>query len=48
MVVDAVFLIKIDGWKDFMFQNDKFPDFEHPHNLFEYFQNQAIDSYNTL
>ena len=42
------FLIKIDGWKDFMFRNDKIPGFEHPYNLFEYFQNKAIDSNNTL
>ena len=45
MVGDAVFLIKIDGRKDFVFQNDKFPGFEHPHNLFDYFQNKAIDSF---
>ena len=42
---DAVFLIKIDGRKDFVFRNDKFPGFEHPHNLFDYFQNKAADSF---
>ena len=45
MVGDAVFLIKIDGRKDFVFRNDKFPGFEHPHNLFDYFQNKAADSF---
>ena len=39
---------KLGGWKDFMFRNNKFPDFVHPHNLFEYFQNKAIDSNNTF
>ena len=42
MVGDAVFLIKIEWRKDFMFRNDKFRAFEHPHNLFDYFQNKAI------
>ena len=36
------------GWKDFMFSNDKFLEFEHPYNLFEYFQNKNIDSNKTL
>ena len=27
-----------------MFRNDKFPGFEHSYNLFEYFQNKAINS----
>ena len=35
MVGNAVFRIKIDDWKDFMFRNDKFPGFGHPYNLFE-------------
>ena len=35
MVGNAVFQIKIDEWKDFMFQNDNFPGFGHPCNLFE-------------
>ena len=32
----AVFLIIIGGWIDFMFRNDKFPDFGHPYNILEY------------
>ena len=32
-----IFLIKIRGWKDFMFQDDKFPRSGNPYNLFEYF-----------
>ena len=47
-VGDAVFLIKMDDWKDFMFQNDKFAGSDHPHYLLEYFENQAVDPYNTL
>ena len=35
MVGNAVFRIKIGDWKDFMFRNDKFHGFGHPHNLFE-------------
>ena len=31
-----------------MFQNEKFLYFEHPSNLFEYFQNKGIDSNNNL
>ena len=31
-----------------MFRNDKFPGFEHPYNLLEYFQNNGIDLNNTL
>ena len=34
---NTVVLIKIDGWKDFMFRNEKFPVFEHSYKLFEYF-----------
>ena len=30
-----------------MLRNDKRSGFEHTHSLFKYFQNQAIDSYNT-
>ena len=30
-----VLLIKIDGWKDFMFRNENFLRFEHSYNLFE-------------
>ena len=45
---NTVVLIKIDGWKDFMFRNEKFPGFRHPCNLFEYFQNKGIDSNYTL
>ena len=43
-----VLLIIRRGWKDFMFSNDKFLEFEHPYNLFEYFQNKNIDSNKTL
>ena len=45
---NTVVLIKIDGWKDFMFRNEKFPDFEHSYKLFKYFHNESIDSNNTL
>ena len=31
-----------------MFRNDKFPGFEDPYNLLKYFQNNGIDSNNTL
>ena len=31
-----------------MFRNEKFPGFEHPYDLFEYFQNNVIDSNNNL
>ena len=48
VVGNTVFLIKIDGQKDFTFQNEKFPVFEHPYNLFEYLQNKGIDLNNTL
>ena len=27
-----------------MFRNEKFPGFEHSYKLFEYFQNESIDS----
>ena len=47
MVGNAVFLIKIGGWKDFMFRDDKFLGFEHPYNLL-YFENKGIDSSNTF
>ena len=46
--LETVFLIKIDGIKDFMFWNEKFLGFEHSYKLFEYFQNKGIDSNNTL
>ena len=42
------FLIKTDGWKDFMFRNEKFLSFEHPCNLFQYVENKGIDSNNNL
>ena len=48
VVWNTVFLIKIYDWKDFMFQNEKFLGFEHPYNLFEYFQNKGIDSNSNL
>ena len=48
MIGKTVFLIKIDGWKDFMLRNETFPGFELPYNLFEYFQSKGIDSNNTL
>ena len=47
-MVGNIFLIKIDGWKDFKFRNDKFPGFEHPYKFFEYFQNNGIDLKTTL
>ena len=28
-----------------MFRNEKFPGFQHPYNLLEFFQNIGIDSY---
>ena len=31
-----------------MFQNEKFPGFGLPYELFKYFENKAIDSNNTL
>ena len=48
MVGNTVFSIKIDGWEDFMFRDEKFAGFEHPYNLFEHFQNKGIDSNNNL
>ena len=46
---NTIFLIKIDGSKDFMFWNQKFSGFDHPYIwIFEYFQNKGIDSNNTL
>ena len=47
-VRNAGFLIITDGWKDFMFRNEKFLGFLHPYNLLEYFQNKEIDSSKTL
>ena len=47
VVENAVFWMKIEGWKDLMFRNQKFPCFEHPYNLFKYFQDKGIDSNNT-
>ena len=35
MVGNAVFLMKIDDLKDFMFRNDKFPGSGYPYNLFK-------------
>ena len=48
VVRNAVFLIITGGGKDFRFPNEKFPDFVHPYNLLEYFQNKEIDSNKTL
>ena len=31
-----------------MLRNEKYPGFEHPYNLLEYFQTKDIDSNNTL
>ena len=47
VVRNAVFLIITGGGKDFRFPNEKFPDFVHPYNLLEYFQNKEIDSNKT-
>ena len=44
--LETVFLIKIDGWKDFIFRNEKFPGFEHSYKVFEHFQNKGSDSNN--
>ena len=48
VVENAVFLIIIGDWKDFMFWNDKFPDFGNPYNLLEYFSNKDIGWNKTL
>ena len=48
MVRNAVFLIIIGGWKDFMFPNEKILGSVHPYNLLEYFQNKKTDSNKTL
>ena len=42
------FLIKLDDWKYLMLRNEKFPGFEDPYNLFEYFQTKDTDSNSTL
>ena len=46
--METAFLIKIYGRKDFMFENEKLPGFEHSYKLFEYFENKGIDSNNAL
>ena len=46
--METDFLIKIYGRKDFMFENEKLPGFEHSYKLFEYFENKGIDSNNAL
>ena len=48
VIRNAVFLIITGGGKDFRFSYEKFPDFVHPYNLLEYFQNKEIDSNKTL
>ena len=45
---NAVFLIITSGWKDLMFQNEKFPGFVHPYNLLQCLQNKEICSNKTL
>ena len=46
--MESVFLFRIYGRKDFMFENEKFPGLEHSYKLFEYFENKGIDSNNAL
>ena len=43
VVRNADFLIITGGWKNFLFQNEKFLGFVHPYNLLEYFKNKDID-----
>ena len=47
VVRHAVFWIKIDGWKDFMLQNDKFPSFGYL-GIYSNISKITLDSNNTF